>query len=167
MAKLSKSEERKRRVLDEGVEHLPEIFEALLDEAKGVHFVVAPHIPERNKPRSGKKVCLATEVESVCPRCKQAKLTDPPVIWEVWKEKRDTTTLRYLHDQIAGRAKAREAEQVDTEIIVVFGDIDSTGETGVVNEVNECKGSLPRTPVKKTKLEDLLDDPKEKTDLGL
>lgn len=168
MANLSKTEERRRRVLDEGVEHLPEIFEALMDEAKGVHFVVSPHIPDRNKPRNAKKVGLATEVEAVCSKCRQAKLTDPPVIWEVWKQQRDAVTLRYLHDQLAGRAKAREAEQIDTEIIVVFGDIDSDNrETNAANEESEVKGSLPRMPPKKTKLDDLLDAPKEKTDFGI
>jgi hypothetical protein len=166
LPKPSKTEEKVRQVIDTGVELLPEIFEMLLDEAKGVHFVVSPLLPGRMKPKHGAAlVTEAEEVEKVCRSCKQPILKEPRQVWEVWKEKRDATTLRYLHDQIAGRSKARENEKVDTEIYVIFGDIDSLppGETKGVNGENGLKGSLPRMS-----LDDLIEDVEQETpDLGV
>lgn len=148
MAKASRAEEQVRKVIDTGIDNLPEIFDMLMDEAKGVYFAVCPTIPGREKPKpaNAKFVTLSKEVEKVCKTCQQPLLKEPHVVWEVWKEKRDGGLLRFLYDQLAGKSKARDAEKVDTEIIVVFGDIDSVlnGETGVANEASESKGSLPR-----------------------
>lgn len=174
MSKLSKSEERVKQVIDRSVEELDEIYDMLMDEAKGVHFAVAPHLPGRMKPKpaQAEKVALGDEVERVCKACKQPILKEPPVVWEVWKEKRDGALLKFLLEWAAGKSRTRESEKTDTEIYVVFGDIDSlpSGETTTKNEVNELKGSHPRTPGKtgKSKLDALVEGTKkEKPTLGI
>lgn len=141
MVKKNKVEE----VLERGLESLDEIWEMLVDEAKGVHCLVFPGLPKRDKPK-GKLIATAAEVEKVCTKCKQPVLIDPPVVWEVWKTRRDTVTLKWLAEQLVGRAKSREVEKFDPEIIVVFGDIDSvSGETRGMSGAIESKGSPPES----------------------
>lgn len=149
MSKVSKLDTRVQEVIDKGVDQLDDIFEMLMDEAKGVYFLVSPKLPGREKPKGNlaEFVSLADEVESVCKKCKQPLLKNPPVVWEVWKKQRDSILLKYLYDQLAGRSKARETEKVDPEIIVVFGDIDSEERAATTNEVKELEGSPPRTSV--------------------
>lgn len=145
----SKADQRVQDVLDRGVEYLDEILDMLLDEAKGVHFVVSPRA-QGGAGRKAKLVTQADEVEKTCKTCKQPILKEPRVEWEVWKERRDGPMLKFLYEQMVGRAKQRESQKIDPEIVVVFGDIDSVEgvearEQGSRNEVKEIKGSHPRT----------------------
>jgi len=138
--------EQVQKVLDKGVEQLDDIFDALLDEANGVFFTVSPQLPSRAKPKvhQAEFVSNADEVEKVCKTCKQPILKQPRGVWEVWKSRRDGSTLRFLYDQLAGKSKTRDTEKIDPEIILVFGDIDSNPVSGETEGTEGSKGSPTR-----------------------
>jgi hypothetical protein len=152
MAKTS--DEKIQQVQDRLLELGDEVLELLYEQAKGSYFVVGKHVDKRDKPppKKGELVAEVTsEVESICTKCKQPKFKAPPVLWEVWKRMPDVAALKHLHEQIVGRAKQKAQEQVDPEIIVVFGDIDSLSceqERMSEERVKELEGSPGRTPEK-------------------
>jgi hypothetical protein len=144
---MNKGENKVQAVLDKAADHLDELFEMLMDEAKGVQFVVSPRI--RAAPRNADFETEAEEVLCVCKACNQPIVVEPRVAWNVYRERRDAATIKFLYEQAAGRAKSREQDKIDTEIFVVFGDIDSlpgeyVSEPQAVNEENGLMGSPPR-----------------------
>lgn len=132
------SEQKVQQVLDRGIQDLDKIYDWLMEEAEGVCFAVSPHTDPRAKPKPhlADFVAKADAVEKVCKACKQPILKQPPEVWEVFKEKRDASLLKWLADQLIGKAQMRQGDKIDPEIIVVFGDIDSQQdiESGAIEE---------------------------------
>lgn len=155
--KLKQSLEEKTQELQQRLAEMgDEILELLYEEAKGTIFAVAKNADRRQFVKNAEQVAesVAT-VGKVCKTCKQPVLTTPLEVWEVWKTRPNVAALKHLHEQIMGRAQQKKQEEVDPEIFVVFGDIDSVDNLAVAtnegneqrlgNEVNKLKGSPTRT----------------------
>jgi hypothetical protein len=169
---MRRLDEKVQQSLDKYSESIDELFEIMLDEARGTLFVVSPKMDARAKPKQHQAdfVAVAEEVEQdgkearVCKSCRQIILKEPRVEWEVYKRKPDIPAAKNLMEQIAGRAKQREQETVDPVIIVQFGDIDSESPVNVTSEErvsevegvgevkNDVNGSPTRTPEPEIKL---------------
>lgn len=118
-----------QEVHEKALEKLDELWDLMYQQAQGVFVLVSPKA--RRAPEGATHVGSVEMVEECCPKCKQPK-TDPREVWEVYKLAPDSTMLKYLHDQLAGRAAQKAAERVDPELHIYFGDIecDTTGTVG-------------------------------------
>jgi len=117
--------EKVNRVQEKGLQRLDELFDALWEQAQGVMFLVTPTNRKNTLPKNADKEDVGSIIDHICPKCNQPVLVEPPVIYEVWKERRDSGLLKYLFDQQVGRSSQKDKDVVDPEIIIVFGDIDS------------------------------------------
>lgn len=117
--------EKVNRVQEKGLQRLDELFDALWEQAQGVSFLVTPTNRKNTQPKDADKTDEGYIVDHICAKCKQPVLVEPIVMYEVWKERRDSGLLKYLFDQQVGRSSQKDKDVVDPEIIIVFGDIDS------------------------------------------
>ena len=149
-----KTVDTKAQVLEDRLSEVSdEILELLYEEAKGSYFALSPY----NK-RSPKDSDLISEEAAVvrkeCRVCRRPFFKEPVEIWQVWKKRPDTGALKYLYDHVVGKAKQKAQEEVDPEIIVVFGDIDTVGSGATSKSIaNEMQGSPNRTPNKSRELD--------------
>jgi hypothetical protein len=115
-------------VHERGLQQLDELFDLMVEVAKGVFIVVSPKA--RQKPTDADFVAEVATVETVCKACKRPRLKAPEEVWEVYKVRPDRAMLQHLHEQLAGKAAAKQGAERDTEINVFFGDIDCEAEDG-------------------------------------
>ena len=114
-----------REIEDLGLENLSEVFDTLLEAARGLKLLVGV---EAQPPRAAVKVGRVRTVQvkdgrvPVCPHCKRAWFEAPADVYEVFLFPPDTGIAKYLHEHLAGKAKVREEKQVDPVINVVFAE---------------------------------------------
>lgn len=125
-----------KQLEDSGLDELPELFDQLLDMAKGLKVYVRV---EDIKPFGARKLSKGRLVETeakanACPACKRSFVSSPHgEVVEVYRYPPDKALLRYLHEYLAGKARAKEERQVDPVIIIQFPAID-TVHTAVTHE---------------------------------
>jgi hypothetical protein len=130
-----------KQIEDSALEVLPEVFETLMEVARGTRFGVAIE-GTGGRPRKGTATNTGIRgkaLEKFCPHCRNMFPVHPPEIVEVWQTLPDTVLLRYIHEYLAGKAKVREEERPDTIINVYFGEIDTvyTPETPALEGLEE------------------------------
>lgn len=130
--------EQVSKVQEKGLRKLNELFDALWEEAQGIKFLVTPTNRRNTLPKNADKLDEGFVIDHICPKCKQPVIKDPPEFYEVWKERRDSTLLRYLYDQQVGKSGQKDREVVDPEIIIIFDAIDS-----IESESTELINSSP------------------------
>lgn len=114
-----------QKVQEKGLRKINELFDALWEEAQGVRFLVTPTNRRNTLPKNADKEGEGYVVDHICAKCRQPVLKEPPELYEVWKERRDSMLLRYLYDQQVGKSGQKDKEVIDPEIIIVFDAIDS------------------------------------------
>ena len=128
-----------KQIEDKALVMLPEVFDTLMEVARGTKFGVAV---DGTRPRKGTAVKVGVEGRALtefCPTCYHELTGHPPEVVEVWRTLPDTVLLRYIHEYLAGKAKVREEERPDTVINVYFGEIDTvfTPEHSALSDLEE------------------------------